>query len=209
MTEVAQNQGRVVANAIMMTDFVKKKDAIIFGASAPPGEVKWLGTIIGRATDMKEKMTAQPDGGSIRSVEFGGFFEKTVYETGELGSARAVYLPRAFTAELEMGLAESKKADPTATIDFAVEIGLEATGRTIPYTYRVRAFHQQTVDPLAHLRQLLPGGGGQNVLTTDVKQDALRLEGGAAVPVATEDEPETEKQPEPETNKGSGKKSAA
>lgn len=159
--EKAADQGRLVDNAITTKDFVNKTDATRFGVNNPPGTVKWLGTIIGKTIGGKEKVTVQPDGTPLRSFQFEGAFEAEMYETGEIKSARSVFLPKAIATELELTLKEvqANPEDGESSVVFAIEIGLEASDRTIPYGYKVRAFGQKKHDILADVRSMLPGRG--------------------------------------------------
>jgi hypothetical protein len=184
----AANTGRMVDNAITVRDFMTKKEAQIFGAQHEPGHVLWLGQIIGTVRSAKEKMVAQPGGEMTRSVEFEGYCESFVYHADQKKSAPSVYLPHAISNELEMVLGAEQKANPAATVSFAIEVGIEATGKTIPYAWRVRAFHKQTVDPLADIRAMIPPPS-KKVVTLNAPTTAPMIEGEKSPPVTETESP--------------------
>ena len=175
----ANAEGRVVLNALTTKDFISKGEAVKFGVNEPVGTVKWLGTIIGKAIGGKEKITVQSDGKPSRSFQFEGMFEGYIYDTDETKTARGAFLPGAFSTELEMTLAKVKSVEggENNTASFAIEVGIEATGRTIPYTYVVRAYGKQAVDLLEDVRRQLPQipGRRQGNLALATPKEAISL----------------------------------
>jgi hypothetical protein len=98
-----------------------------------------IGTIAGYATASERRESAMPvkpgDKPFPASVWIKGEFEATVHETGEVKSARWLILPRAAGELVEQAFESGAER---AYLD--LELGVQATGRSIPYAYTVTAF---------------------------------------------------------------------
>lgn len=93
-----------------------------------------VGRLFGVCTGTEDKTNILPDGGTSRSVVLFGQFEYESSVTGEIGQASSAYLPLAFADAVKAAFA----ADPEAKmLEVDIDIGLEATGKTIPYEWLV------------------------------------------------------------------------
>ncbi len=176
-------ESRLVDNAITQKDFISPAEARKFGVNSPEGTIKWLGTIIGKTTGGKEKITTQPDGNQLRSFQFEGIFECYIYDTDETKSARSVFLPKSIANELELTLREAlESGDKDTTVQFALEIGIEATGRNIPFGYKIRSFGKQRTDLLSDMRSMLPPRGQPALIASSEKQAEPETEAETKTP---------------------------
>jgi hypothetical protein len=148
---------REVAAAITVKDFLSQKEALRFAVNSDAGTVAWLGTVIGTVFGGVEKKTTRPDGTVLRSYQFNGAFEMQRYSDGIVKTSKSVYLPGAFASELELVYQKMSEMG-NSSVSFAVEIGIEALDRTIPYAWRVKAYGKRQVDLLASVRGMLPQG---------------------------------------------------
>ena len=119
-----------------------------------------IGRIFGLATGYEDKQNTLPDGSIAASIFVKGVFQSESYLDGELGEASGVYFPMAYAekikAVLEMG--------DVKTVEVDCDIGLEATGKTIPYEWVVVAFREgKEMDALKRIRGTR--GRPQNVVT--------------------------------------------
>jgi hypothetical protein len=107
-----------------------------------------LGRIYGVATGFERKSNTLPDGSISASIFVKGMFQSEGYVTGELSEASGVYFPMAYAEKIaacfDMGV---------KTVEVDCDIGLEATGKTIPYEWVVVAFREgQEMDVLKRIR---------------------------------------------------------
>lgn len=96
-----------------------------------------VGRIFGVAMGYEDKVNTLPNGELSESIVLKGVFQSESYLTGELSEASNVYFPMAY--------AEKVKALFLANPDIKIievdtDIGLEATGKTIPYEWVISAF---------------------------------------------------------------------
>lgn len=118
-----------------------------------------VGRFIGVATGLKEKFNTLPDGRQSRSVMLEGIFESQNELTGEVTQYTQAYLPMAFAESVEAAF----KMNPDATsIQMDIDIGVEVTGKSIPYEWTVTSHIKgEASNILADLRQrrviALPG----------------------------------------------------
>lgn len=93
-----------------------------------------VGRVFGICTGVEDKHNILPDGSTSRSAVLFGQFEYESAVTGEVGQASSAYLPLAYADALKAAFA----SDPDAKmIEVDVDIGVEATGKTIPYEWLV------------------------------------------------------------------------
>lgn len=94
------------------------------------GFQKMLGRMYGMAARTERKVNDH-QGKQLTSVSLIGAFECVVFETGEVISASQVYLPMAFAEQVEASLS----LDGVSNVQIDVDVGIEATGKTIPYEW--------------------------------------------------------------------------
>ncbi len=73
------------------------------------------------------------------SVSIIGRFEAENFSTGEFSAASTLYLPMGFAEQIEAVF----KEDKDAVVKVDVDIGVEATGKTIPYEWTVTSYVEQ------------------------------------------------------------------
>lgn len=98
------------------------------------GTAKIVGRVFGACMGAEKKVNVLPDGSSSESIVLYGQFEYESTVTGEIGQASSVYLPMAYAQQVAAVFA----SDATVkALEVDVDIGLEATGKTIPYEWLV------------------------------------------------------------------------
>lgn len=98
-----------------------------------------VGRIYGIATSTARKTNTLPDGSLSESIAVGGVFTAESYITGEISEASTVYFPMAYAEKLE---ALFKAQPDIKVIEVDTDIGLEATGKTIPYEWVIIAYRE-------------------------------------------------------------------
>jgi len=120
-----------------------------------------LGQIVGVGYQAIDKEGALPDGTLKTSVLIMGDFEGTVYETGEVITAAAAYLPGYFADAIKAALTAGQPGRP---VQFAIEIVAEPTGidektglpKGIPFAYGIRnLIARQAENPLEAMKRQL------------------------------------------------------
>jgi len=146
-TETAGVRAR---RAIMLKQFIPNPDWINQNIVAGgKGTRATIARIFGIATGYEDKQNTLPDGSISHSIFVKGVFQSESYLDGEVGEASGVYFPMAYAekikAVLDMG--------DIKTVEVDCDIGLEATGKTIPYEWVVVAFREgQEMDALKRIR---------------------------------------------------------
>lgn len=113
------------------------------------GTTVMLGRVFGICTGIERKMNTVGDK-VIPSISVRGIFQAENYNTGEMSESASVYLPSAL-AEKIATMFESDEALKTIEID--TDIGVEATGKTIPYAWTATQWIDgDKQNPLARLR---------------------------------------------------------
>lgn len=182
--EVTQDTGSVATDgtrarrALMLKQFLPDPDwinkNIVAGGKGTRGTI---GRIYGIATGYDRKMNVLPDGSQSESIFVKGMFQSEGFITGELSEASGVYFPMAYAEKIaacfDMGV---------KTVEVDCDIGLEATGKTIPYEWVVIAFREgQEMDVLRRIRGtrarpatlLVSPDGKPKALAGAVEQKAL------------------------------------
>jgi hypothetical protein len=129
------DQGQRVGRIITTKDYLDGRDANSIIAGDRPGTRIILGRLRGVVNSTERKKTVYKDK-ELESVWLNGEFEAVLIETGEVKAAPTAILPKAFGITIEnalAGLTPEEKAELTIECD----IGLEATGRPIPYEWVV------------------------------------------------------------------------
>lgn len=98
------------------------------------GTQQLIGRVFGVATGTEVKNNVLPDGSTSRSVVLFGQFEYMSAITGEVGQASSAFLPAAYSD----GIKAAFDSDASVKmIEVDLDIGLEATGKGIPYEWLV------------------------------------------------------------------------
>jgi hypothetical protein len=145
MVEEAQRaikeEGLRLENLISPRSFIAAERLSAFYAGKARGaDPMALGHLAGYVRGYERRESTLPvkpgEKAAAPSVWLRGVFEATVYETGEIKSGSCLILPRV----MGEALADALDAGETnALLD--VELGVEATGKMIPYTYTIKSFH--------------------------------------------------------------------
>lgn len=98
-----------------------------------------VGRIFGVATGYEEKASKLPDGSQSMILAIKGSFQYESYVTGEFGEGTMVYFPRAYAEKIK-AVFDIEKTIEVVEVD--ADIGLEATGKTIPYEWVVIAYRE-------------------------------------------------------------------
>lgn len=123
-----------------------------------------LGRVYGVAMDYKVKVNALPNGGTAESTCLQGKFQIENFVTGELSDAVEIYLPDAYSMQVRAMMAADESIK---VVEVDVDVGVEATGKTIPYEWVITAYRNG--DEMAVLKRLREGRRrpeGHGVLTS-------------------------------------------
>jgi len=147
-----QTDGVRARRAFMLKQFIPNADWINQNIVAKgKGTQVTVGRIFGFVTGVSRKTNTLPDGLPSESIVCSGILQSENYLDGELAEASTVYLPMAYAEKIE----STFKMFPTLrSIEIDCDIGLEATGKTIPYEWVVTAFREgEQMDVLKRLKQ--------------------------------------------------------
>ena len=98
-----------------------------------------LGRVYGSAFETIRKSQTLPNGAQSETIAIKGIFQAEDYRTGEISEASMLYLPMSYAEKLEGVF----KALPDAKmIEVDCDIGIEATGKPIPYEWVITAFRE-------------------------------------------------------------------
>lgn len=132
-------RGTRIENFLSMRTFVEQEEALRIGLQ-PKGSHVTIGLLAGYVTGFERRESNLPlkvgEKAPPPSIWLKGEFRATVLKTGEIKEARWCILPRAAGELVEEALTEGGVT--RALLD--LEIGVQATGRTIPYAYTVVAY---------------------------------------------------------------------
>lgn len=106
-----------------------------------------LGRVFGIATATERKRTTMNDGTVSESIYVKGSFEAESYIDGVVSRSAGVFLPMAYAEQIELALRPqlNEKGEEIRTVfsaEIDCDIGLEATGKIIPYAWTVTAFRE-------------------------------------------------------------------
>lgn len=148
-TGSVETEGVRARRAIMLKQFLPDPDWINKNVVAGgKGTRATIGRIYGIATGFERKNNTLPDGSISESIFVKGMFQSEGFLTGELGEASGVYFPMAYAEKIAACFGMGVK-----TVEVDCDIGLEATGKTIPYEWVVIAFREgQEMDVLRSIR---------------------------------------------------------
>jgi|SRR5215469_5882046 len=138
--EVTTSEGVRTRKVFMMKHFIPSQDFVNKEIVAKgKGTKMMLGRVWGVCTDTDERINTFPDGRTATSIVLKGIFEAESYLTGEIDDATTIYLPAAYAERIKTIFATDKDA---RAIKVDVDLGLEATGKTIPYEWVVMAYSE-------------------------------------------------------------------
>jgi hypothetical protein len=132
----ADDRGQRVGRIITTKDWANGRDPNMIIAGSPPGTRILLGSLRG-VVDSTERSIHNYKDKPLESVWLNGEFEAVVAETGEVKAAPTAILPKAFGITIETAIAGLKRDGGDAQLTIDCDIGLEATGRPIPYEWIV------------------------------------------------------------------------
>jgi hypothetical protein len=130
--EFDQDEGTIQNSVIVNADFLPDRDRnwpIRHVASRGIGFKVVMGQLAGIATSA-ERRVSEWQGKELMSIWLHGNFTATIRATGELIEASSVIPPQAYAAKVErmLGLGVGK-------VEVDIDVGLQATGRNIPYRW--------------------------------------------------------------------------
>lgn len=144
------SDGTRARRALMLKQFLPNPDWINVNVVAGgKGTRATIGRIYGIATGFERKVNTLPDGSLSESIFVKGMFQSEGYVTGELAEASGVYFPMAYAEKV----AAAFEGLGVKSVEVDCDIGLEATGKTIPYEWVVIAYREgQEMDALKRIR---------------------------------------------------------
>lgn len=116
-----------------------------------PGTRVALARLIGVATDATVQQN-NVKGQMIDSIKLIGEFELTVFETGEVVIAGAAYLPKKWGTQVKMAL-DAAGDDKGKRAEMLLTLGVQATGKSIPYSWTVNTHIGRANSMLTGLKQ--------------------------------------------------------
>lgn len=131
-------EGKRTRRAVMLKQFVPSPDWINKNIVAGgKGTRKTLGRIFGVATGSEMRNATLPSGEVTQNIAITGLFNTESYVTGELGEGTVAFFPRAYAEKIHATF----QSDPNIkVIELDCDVGLEATGKTIPYEWVIVAY---------------------------------------------------------------------
>lgn len=119
-----------------------------------------LGRIFGISTGYEERTNTLPDGKVVTSIALKGAFQTEGYLTGELGEGTLAFLPAAYSEKVKAIFDANAIRDQEGNVvgnnvrmvEVDVDVGVEATGKGIPYEWVITAFREG--EEMATLRKM-------------------------------------------------------
>lgn len=128
--------GTRVRRAFMMKNFLPDPDWINKNVVAGgKGTHKKVGRIIGFAIGATKRIN-DIGGKPTESISLNGKFEVENYLSGEISQPSVIYTPMAFSEQVQVALL----SDGVQLVQIDVDVGVEATGKTIPYEWTITSF---------------------------------------------------------------------
>jgi hypothetical protein len=172
-TDDTTSEGVRARRAFMPKLFLPNKDWIMQNVVAKgTGSRAVIGRIYGQCFETKDKAGTLPNGQPSVTIALVGAFEAISYITGEVMSVSNAYMPMAFAEKVKAAFAD----ETIKLVEVDCDIGLEATGKAIPYEWVTTAFIEgKEMAALRRMRTsrprpaklLLAPGESQLLLTTD------------------------------------------
>jgi hypothetical protein len=154
VSSVAPDAGRGVRSvrAFQMKSFLPNADWINRNVVAQgKGTQVLIGRIYGIVTGVSEKQNVLPNGELATSIVTQGLMESESYLTGEMAEANGAFLPGAISDKFKAMFAADEHL---RSIEIDLDIGVEATGKSIPYTWVViQHVEGEKLEPLKRLRK--------------------------------------------------------
>ena len=132
--------GMRVRKSFMLRQFIPSPDWINVNVVAKgKGTRVTIGRVFGVAESAEEKENVLPDGSTSKSTVLKGVFNSESYLDGEIGQSTSAYLPEAYAGKIRTMFAADKNLK---LVELDCDIGLESTGKTIPYEWVVVAYRE-------------------------------------------------------------------
>jgi hypothetical protein len=138
--QATASQGRRARASFMLKNFVDRdwimKNVVAKGKDEKTGKYARVpvGRVYGIVSSTSLKKGTLPDGSVSESVVLNGIFETESLVDGEVSAPTSLYLPNAFSRQIEAVFAADKTVN---AVKIDVDIDVEATGKGIPYTWVV------------------------------------------------------------------------
>lgn len=169
-----ETEGVRARRAFMMKQFLPNPDWINANVvSKGQGTRATIGRIFGMATGAV-RSSNEYKGKTIESVHLRGTFRTQNYLTGEIAECSVVYFPNAYSEQVETMFLADKEMK---IVEVDVDVGLEATGKTIPYEWVIVAFLEG--DEMAVMKRLRNSRKPPASLLVGPKGEQLQLTGPA------------------------------
>lgn len=177
ITNNVDNGAGKLARSVNMKFFGGQKAAMDFYKVGKPGDVKWLGRIVGELHTAKDRTSTASDGTVMKSIQLQGDFQATREVDGAVENAGAAYLPNYFSEQAKAMLEGSH----TGALEFAVEIGVELLREpvgAIVYTWVVRQLINRSAEhAIERIKRVLAANGKLGTLPAPLPAPAGMLEG--------------------------------
>lgn len=153
VTTAPENEGVRARRSIMLKHFLPGEGIDWINkniVSQGKGTRATFGRIYGTCTGYEVKHNALPDGTPSSSIALFGDFETENFMTGEIGSGTMAFIPAAYSEKVKAIFDsnailndEGKEiGNRIRTVEIDIDVGVEATGKTIPYEWVVVAFKE-------------------------------------------------------------------
>lgn len=170
-----QTDGVRARRAFMLKQLLPDRDWINKNVVAHgQGTKATIGRVWGIASGSVDKMNQLPDGTMSASIAINGAFQTESYVTGEISEASTAYLPMAYAEKLKTLFLSDKSIQ---VIEVDCDVGLEATGKTIPYEWVITAFREG--EEMAVMKRLRNSRKPPASLLVGPKGEQLQLTGPA------------------------------
>jgi hypothetical protein len=152
-TSTVASEGIRARRAIMLKQFLPGEGIDWINkniVAAGKGTQAIMGRVFGICSGYTVKTNTLPDGTPSQSIVLGGAFQTENYMTGELGEGTQLYLPAAYSEKVKaifdtgavMDEAGREIRNSVRMVEIDCDIGVEATGKVIPYEWVVVAFRE-------------------------------------------------------------------
>ena len=145
------SEGVRARKAFMLRHFIPAADWITKNVVLPgKGTRVTLGRVYGAITGWEEKNNTLNDGKVISSICLKGSIMTESYLTGEIGASTSAYLPEVYAEKVKaLFLSDAN----IRVVELDCDVGVEATGKSIPYEWVIIAFREgEEMDVLKRIR---------------------------------------------------------
>lgn len=150
--QVPASEGVRARRAIMLKQFLPDPNWIMTNVVVGgKGTRATIGRIFGIITGYETKWNNIPGQDQpVESIALRGMLQTENYITGELGEGTMVYLPAAYSEKVRAILAQGERKNEAGevvgndvkAVEIDCDVGVEATGKTIPYEWVIVAFRE-------------------------------------------------------------------